>query len=113
VIDGRGGPDAFGYRWLDSDESGGPTFAWEDITGTGDLLALTGDDATSAPIDMGISFPFYGSSFTQVRVSTNGFLSFTDASTEFGNQPLPNSGGPANLVAPFWDDLNIGTTPRV
>ena len=110
---GSGGPDAFGYRWVDSDDPGGPTFVWEDITGIGTQLALTGDDAISPAVAIGFDFPFYGNTFTSVRVSTNGFLTFTDSSSPYSNQPLPNSGAPANLVAPFWDDLNFGTTPRV
>ncbi len=113
VVRGGGGPDGFGYRWVDSDSPNGPTFDWADITAVGTQLSLTGDDAMSAPVAMGISFPFYGASFTDVRVGTNGYLSFTDASAAYDNQPLPNAGAPANLVAPFWDDLDFGTTPRV
>jgi subtilisin family serine protease len=113
VMDGQGGPDGFGYRWIDSNESGGPTFAWEDITGTGTQLALTGDDATSAAVPIGFDFPFYGGSFGSVRVCTNGWLSFTSTATAYDNQLLPNAGAPENLLAPFWDDLDFGATARV
>ena len=113
VIDGQGGPDGFGYRWIDSNEAGGPAFAWEDITATGTLLALTGDDATSAAMPIGFDFPFYGGTFGNLRVCTNGWLSFTSSSTAFDNQPLPNAGAPENLLAPLWDDMDFGTTPRV
>jgi len=105
---GSGGPDAFGYRWTDSDEIGGPAFAWIDISGTGTpISALTGDDQNAGPLMLGFDFPFYGQLFDSVRVSTNGWLSFTSTSTSYSNQMLPSSGGPENLVAPFWDDLHF------
>jgi hypothetical protein len=113
VLDSKGGPDAFGYRWLDSDEPNGPVFSWVDITGLTGPLPISGDDAISAPVAMGMSFPFYGSTYTSVRVCTNGFVSFTDASTAYDNQNLPNSGAPANLVAPMWDDMDFGAVQRV
>lgn len=113
VINAHGGPDGFGYRWVDSNEPGGPAFAWEDITGTGTPLALTGDDATSAAVPIGFDFPFYGTTFGSLRVCTNGWLSFTSASTAYDNQLLPNAGAPENLVAPMWADMDFGTVQRV
>lgn len=113
VLDGQGGPDGFGYRWVDSNEPGGPAFDWVNIVGMGTPVSLIGDDATSAEIPMGMDFPFYGNTFDRVRICTNGWLSFSDgSSSSYGNQALPNSGAPANLLAPLWDDLNFGTTQR-
>lgn len=111
---GAGGPDAFGYRWVDSNEPGGPAFQWVDISTTGTLVAdVTTDDDTSAPIALGFSVPFYGTTFNSMRVSSNGWLSFTSSSTAYSNQPLPNAGAPENLIAPFWDDLNPGGVARI
>jgi hypothetical protein len=104
VIAASGGPDSFGYRWVDSDSPGGPVFSWTDISGTGTPVAISGDDDTSDPIALGFNAPFYGTLFSSIRVCSNGWLSFTDSSTAYNNQPLPNSGAPANMVAPFWDD---------
>ncbi|MBZ5640818.1 MAG: choice-of-anchor D domain-containing protein [Acidobacteriia bacterium] len=109
ILQGSGGPDAFGYRWVDSDEAGGPTFAWTDISGTGTAVSgVTSDDSTSAPIPLGFNFPFYGTLFNSILVCSNGWLSFSSSATSYSNQPLPNSGAPENLIAPFWDDLNPG-----
>ncbi|MCC6651067.1 MAG: S8 family serine peptidase, partial [Candidatus Eisenbacteria bacterium] len=110
---GSGGPDSFGYRWTDSDASGGPAFSWVDITAVGTQLSLTGDDALSAPVNIGFSFPFYGNSFSSLKVCTNGFLTFTDTGSPYSNSPLPSTSGAQNMLAPFWDDYDFGTTPRV
>ncbi len=108
-----GGPDGFGYRFFDSDLAGGPLFAWEDIAATGTVIdSLTSDDQISEPIPLGFSVSFYGQNFDSVRVCTNGFLSFTDQAAPFDNQPLPDAGSPANLVAPFWDDLDFRGAAR-
>ena len=113
VTDSKGGPDALGYRWVDSDEPGGAVFSWADITGLTTPVPISGDDVLSAPIAMGMSFPFYGGTFSTVRICTNGFLSFNDLSTAFDNQMLPNVGAPGNLVAPMWDDLDFRSAQLV
>ena len=107
VIDGSGGPDMFGYRWVDSNDPFGPTFAWSDISSVGSVALSTGDDASSGPYALGFSFPFYGGEFDEFQVCSNGFLSFTSNATTYGNQPLPTVGAPPHLVAPFWDDLDV------
>ena len=113
VAGGRGGPDAFGYRWVDGDEPGGPAFSWIDISATGTPIAISGDDQTSSPVPLGFRFPFYGNPFDSMRICTNGWISFTSSSASFGNQPLPSSGAPENLIAPFWDDLFVPSASSV
>ncbi|MCI0698975.1 T9SS type A sorting domain-containing protein [candidate division KSB1 bacterium] len=106
VILGSGGPDNFGYVWRDSREAEGPAFQWTDISATGKLIPGLGDDDNVGPFRIGFAFPFYDSVFTSFQFCTNGFISFTGTAAPFTNDPLP-SGGVANLVAPFWDDLDL------
>lgn len=100
-----GGPDAFGYVYADSDEPGGPTFAWVDIRGNGTYVSVSGDDATYGPFPIGFTFPFYGSQYATFNLSTNGFLSFTSMAANLGNVALPSPLAPGNMIAAFWDDL--------
>jgi subtilisin family serine protease len=112
VVQDRGGPDAFGYRWIDNDDPGGPTFEWIDLaSGLGTPIPFDGDDQNLGPYALGFDFPFYGGAYRSLRVSTNGWLSFSSHSTSYANQPLPvaGTGAPANLVAPFWDDLTFAS----
>jgi hypothetical protein len=110
AAEGQGGPDVFGYRWIDSDEAGGPVFGWVDITGVGTQIPMTGDDSHVGPLPIGFDFPFYGNTFSEFYISCNGFVSFDPITLSYyTNQPLPNSGAPANMLAPWWDDLNFGT----
>jgi hypothetical protein len=102
-----GGPDAFGYAFIDSDEPGGPVFAWRDIRAIGRTAILTGDDVFSAAIPLGFAFPFYGRSFSSVHISSNGYLTFADIEAPYENQPLPSPGVPSALIAGFWDDLYV------
>ncbi len=114
IIDGSGGPDLFGYTWIDSDEPNGPVFSWVDIRTTGTLLSAISscDDCyTSAPI--GFSFPFYGINYTTAYVSSNGYICFGSGSSNYTNYPLPSTSMPANLIAAYYDDLSTSESGDV
>jgi subtilisin family serine protease len=102
---GQGGPDDFGYRWIDSDDPAGPNYTWKDISSIGTVVG-SGDDSNHGPFPLGFSFFYYGGFFDEVRVCTNGWVSFTSSATDYTNDPIPTSDEPNNLLAPFWDDLN-------
>jgi hypothetical protein len=80
-------------------------------TFTGTSLNLGDDDVGT--VTSPFSIPFGGGSFSQVYVSSNGTLSFTNAYGEYANDALPLESGffrpqdvaVLTLVAPFWDDL--------
>jgi hypothetical protein len=101
---GQGGPDAFGYRWIDSDEAGGPIFNWIEINSIGNLLSIT-DDGNVGPFAIGFPFEFYGVSFDSFRVASNGFATFTSTVGNLTNDTIPNPPEPNNLLALMWDDL--------
>jgi len=99
------GPDRGGYRWIDSDEVGGPEFEWIDITGSGTQIPLVDDD-NRGPFGLGFSCDFYGQLFDSVRVCSDGWLSFTSESHQFHHYAIPSEAEPNNLLAPLWVDLN-------
>ncbi len=101
---GQDGPDAFGYRWIDSDEPGGPSFDWVEISGVGTALGLGDDDY--AAITLPFTFPFYGQDKTSMLVSSNGYITFGGDGDDYSNDPIPDSAEPNDLIAVFWDDLN-------
>ncbi len=107
---GSGGPDVFGYRWIDSNEVSGPRFDWLDIRSNSDASLVSGlyDDVVVGPIDIGFEFDFYGETFSELYISSNGFITFDD-STNSGccsGQPLPVTNGINNIIAWLWRDLH-------
>ncbi|MBN2564408.1 MAG: DUF1565 domain-containing protein, partial [Candidatus Eisenbacteria bacterium] len=101
---GSGGPDAYGYYWTDSDESGGPMFDWEDISGVGTPVVLGNDDALLVPLPF--TFPFYDSEWFEFALSSNGYLTFGSNWTASANGPLPDPNQPNEMISPFWEDLD-------
>ena len=121
-IEGSGGPDLFGYEWIDSNEPNGPSYEWNDISSTGTLAstwAPTGsfdpkDEGYAGPFNFGFDFKFYGITETQIYVSSNGFLTFSaPASNTFTNGQLPSTSAPNGIIAAFWDDLDGRTQGTV
>jgi hypothetical protein len=101
-----GGPDAFGYSYTDSNEPGGPAYNFEDISATGTPLSL-GDDQMSGAIPIGFTFTYYGSGYTDVYVSSNGFLSVLAGQYNAccSGQPIPGMGDPNGIISAWWTDL--------
>jgi hypothetical protein len=99
------GPDEGGYRWIDSDEPGGPQFEWIDISSSGTHLLL-GDDDNQGPFALGFTVDFYGRPRDSIRVCSNGWLSFASQSHQFHHHPFPDSRDPNSLLAPLWADLD-------
>ena len=92
------GSDAWGYTWFRSDEPGGPTFNWVDITSRGTLVTGLGDDNFVGPFQMQFAFPFYWYTVSGFYVGSNGFICFS---------------GPTNFASPFVQLPNTsGTTPK-
>ena len=75
-------------------------------------LALTGDDA-AATVELPFPFFYYGNTYRQAHVSTNGHVNFLARSTTFGNVAIPAAGAPNAAVYPFWDDLLIDSQSQV
>ncbi len=107
-VDEYGGPDGFGYTWVDSREDTGPEFNWHSDIGTeldfGDEL----DDGMSQVISIPFLFPFYGQVYDEFRVCTNGYITFIGSQEPlFSNRSLPNENAPDAIIAVWWDDLDL------
>ncbi len=107
-----GGPDAYGYSWINSNDPSGPAFSWitPDTVNANTITTLS-DDSIDGPYSIGFSFPFYDQSYTDFYLSSNGFISFSNDSNSLSNYTIPTAGVPNNMIAWFWDDLDpVSTT---
>ncbi len=110
------------YLATPSDSLGGPVFAWEDITVSGQKIPQSlFTNSSSAPLDDGTAgaltipfdFPFFDTTYNKVWVSVNGGISFSDTSVSsngfFGAFGIP--GAPFESFVPvFWNDLTLDST---
>ncbi|MBE0571151.1 MAG: S8 family serine peptidase, partial [Ignavibacteriaceae bacterium] len=118
-IDGQGGPDLFGYEWIDSNDPNGPQYTWYSITSNPAAVQVAFpngnlDDGWTNAISIGFPFEFYGNQYNNLYLSTNGFLSFNALSSSYiTNATFPNTSLPNDIIAPFWDDLDGRTQGTV
>jgi hypothetical protein len=103
-----GGPDQSGNFWIDSDQVGGPTFNWIDVSATGiDIIGDLGDDSHTELIDIAFDFQFYGEKYNQICIGSNGIIGFGTAGMDlFHKTTLPHSDEPNGILAWLWDDLD-------
>jgi len=77
------------------------------VAGEGTKVFLA-DDQVKGPFTVGFDFNFYGVTYSDFYISSNGFITFnTDFAANgccFGAF-LPNHSSPSNLIAVAWDDL--------
>jgi hypothetical protein len=67
----------------------------------------TGDDA-SMNVPIGFPFTFYGTAYTSLWMSTNGFVTFAAADADaWINACIPSSATPNGIIACYWDDLLV------
>ncbi len=112
VARSNGGPDTFGYSWIDSDDAAGPEYDWIDISGDGTEIML-GDDNSLGPFDIGFTFPYYENGYDQLYIGSNGIISFGAGWSSRQNTGLPNGNNPNDLISIWWDDLDPAESGHV
>ncbi|WP_436499822.1 S8 family serine peptidase [Actinokineospora sp. HUAS TT18] len=96
--------DSFGFSCFIE----GPSYVEGDTP-----ISLTGDDAATV-VPLPFEFWFYGRTYSQAHVGTNGHVNFlAPAPTALSNTPIPSSNVPNAAIYPFWDDLRLDATSRV
>jgi len=89
------------YNWVEIN----PNQPGYDYVGTNS--GIVNDDHNVGPFDIGFVFPWYDMTFpSSIRLCSNGWASFTSTSGSYLNYELPSTSAPADLVAPYWDDMN-------
>lgn len=110
------GPDGYGYYAYDNtdtDFAEVPVYDWLELDpmfgGSGTALNL-GRDQTKV-ITMPFTFVYRGTGHVKLSICSDGYaaLDSTDLADMY-NWPIISAPGPANLIAPFWDDLDPTAT---
>ena len=121
------GPDEHGYYIYDSGDLGyslAPVYEWieidNDYGGSGTQLNIgdngdgNGISNSSVVVQLPFNFTFYGITYDEITVNSNGWISFGESILEsFRNYPIPGAGGPSPMLAAFWDDLKISNGAEV
>jgi len=96
---GAVGPDGFGYS--------GNDIAYNFRSTAGGGAVLLSDDEVSGAINLGFNFSFYGNTYSQGYISSNGFLTFSPSPVAgcCSSPAFPNPGGPNNMIGGYFDDL--------
>jgi uncharacterized repeat protein (TIGR01451 family) len=110
-----GGPDHFGYTFNDSNltSTGGPTYNWIEISGTGNQTLNNSDDSVQSNINLGFFFNYYGTDYSHLAIANNGLLFSTGTTTQYDNQHIGQTPGVHGFIAPFWDDITTWGEGRI
>ncbi|MGE5683042.1 MAG: choice-of-anchor D domain-containing protein, partial [Bacillota bacterium] len=81
--------------------TGASQFTW--------TAATANDEEYSAVTDLGFTFTYAGTAYTQIQASTNGFIRFGSGLTS-ATAADALDGVLRQVAAPLWDDLAVGAT---
>ena len=108
--------DSYGYRMFDNYDlnySKAPHYEWIEIDGnlggSGSIIGISDnweEEDESRTISLPFPVNYYGITYSQITVCSNGWAAFGDQSAvNFHNRTIPSPIGPSAMLAPFWDDL--------
>ncbi|MDK9700521.1 MAG: T9SS type A sorting domain-containing protein [bacterium] len=104
-VDLTGGPDGFGYRYVD--QASGAVYAWETPSGAATNVTFGDADDGNTNVPIGFTFSFYGTNYTSTYAHTNGFITFGAASTGWSGFSM--SGSLPTTSVNFWTrDMHAG-----
>jgi hypothetical protein len=79
------------------------------ISGGTTVHAAGVDEALSATVNIGFTFNYNCTNYTQIKISSNGWITFSLALTGSGFTNNLDFGPEQLVIAPLWDDLQVGT----
>lgn len=83
------------------------------LTGaTNTSLGSTDDDVLSSAVTLPFSFVFAGTSYSQIKVCSNGWLTFGATTNTHYSNTSANANTINPVLMPLWDDLKNSVTPR-
>jgi gliding motility-associated-like protein len=71
------------------------------------------DEESFGPFSIGFNFTFFGNTYSQFYVNSNGLVMFGAGSTDGTEDPIPTASSPNNFIAPLWDDLIISSSGKM
>jgi hypothetical protein len=72
---------------------------------------VLGDQNITPVLPIGFPFNFYGSTYSSIRIDSNGWLSFTATASAGAPSALPAAAAPNALIAGLWFDANPSLNP--
>jgi hypothetical protein len=99
----------FAHAWTDTDSFGytgtdAVSISWEDYSRWTSIRLA--DEEIVDRIPIGFTFYFYGSPYTEVTISSNGWIGFDSYSDPYlEDEPMPGTAIPNNFIGPLWDNL--------
>ncbi|MBU1708210.1 T9SS type A sorting domain-containing protein, partial [bacterium] len=105
-------PDAYGYLAYEQNDIEAPAeFDWLEISptsgGPGEAVEFSSGNSLEV-ISLPFIFRYYGQDFDAATLSADGYLAMGITDEADNTQsPIPHLDGPAGMLAPFWDNLDV------